>query len=325
MRKLLFMITAVAFLFTACEKDNQKQAVQNTQDGATIEFKIDQTDFGYKNTVPMCDDELSMDYVMFTVLDSLDATTSYKSMIYYVGGEMLTQVIKLPVGTYHLTSFVVYNDNGTPDDDNDDIIVRAAPLPNSEYWDLMQFKLNLEFTVDAFYKKQYEIDVLCYEELFYEEFGFTWFQFHDVRIERQCFFGDICVMNLEDFAGSEYELQEYGIQMDLPAIFEIRVWKEGDDMPLRTFSNLDWLGEGQCLQVYWPNRLDVEEQFAFQLMVWLPVGDGQFDWVQVHIWYFFDGDCPEPGEDGVVEFVLGDCILGGSDFVFPPYYEMFGK
>ena len=141
----------------------------------------------------MCDDELDMSYVKFTVLDSAQVTTTYKSMIYYIGGEMLTQVIKLPVGTYQVTSFVVYNDNGTPDDENDDVIVRAAPLPGSEYWDLMQFKLNLEFTVDAFYKKQYEIDVLCFEELFYNEFGFTWFEFNDVRIEYQCIFGDICV------------------------------------------------------------------------------------------------------------------------------------
>ena len=143
MKKLLFMITAVAFLFTACEKDNQSDIIQSTpQDGATVEFKIDLTDFGYKNTVPMCNDELTLDYVMFTVLDSMQVTTTYKSMIYMVNGEMLTQVIKLPVGTYFLTSFVVYNDNGTPDDLSDDIIVRAAPLPNSEYWDLMQFQLN---------------------------------------------------------------------------------------------------------------------------------------------------------------------------------------
>lgn len=327
MRKFLFLITAVAFMFTACEKD-QNEAIQNdAQNGATIEFKIDQTDFGYKNTVPMClDDELiTMDYVRFSVLNADLVTTTYKSLIYVIDGEYLTQVIKLDTGAYELTSFTVFHDAGVIGDESDDVIIRAAPLPGSEYHDLMMYKLNLAFDVKAFYKQQFEIDVLCFEELFYEQFGFTWFQFNDVRIEQVCVFGDICVFNSEDFVGSIYETQASGIQLDLPAIFEVRVYKEGVEIPLRVFSNIEWLGEGACLPVYWPNRMDVEETFSFEIWAWLPLVNGGFDYVLVDTWNFLDGDGPVTGEDGVAEFVLGDCIWGETDYPLPAYNALWGK
>lgn len=319
MKKILLLITTVAVLFTACNKDEQKDVVAaQGQAETSIEFKIEQTGFDFKNEVPQCSD-LSMDYVKFAVLDSTGAETTYKSLIYTVNDELLTQVIKLSAADYTLTSFLVYNDAGTPEDESDDVIVRAAPEPNSEYWDLMVNKLDLAFTVDAFFKKQIEIDVLCYEELFYQEFGFTWFNFNDVRIERQCFFGDICTGKLDDYIGSDYELQPEGLQMDMPAIFELKVYKnDGEDGPelLRTFSNYSYLGVGQCLEVYWPNRLDEVEEFIFELWVLLPSGD-TFEYRLINTWTFLDENGPEAGDDGVVEFVIGSCQYEDSDYIFP--------
>lgn len=330
MKKVLLFITSIAILFTACNKENQKDVeVVEEQVETSIEFKIEQTGFDFKNEVPQCS-ELSMDYVKFIVRDSVDTETEYKTSTYTIGEELLTQVIKLPVGTYHVTSFLVYNDNDTPADESDDILVRAAPEIESEYWDLMQYKLDLEFSIDAFYKKQIDIDVLCFEELFYQEFGFTWFQFHDVRIERQCYFGDICTGKLQDFYGSIYEDQPEGVQMDMPAIFEIKVYKDfvvdnddGQDGPelLRTFTNLEYLGVGQCLEVYWPNRLDETEQFSFELWVWLPSGEG-FEYRHIHTWTFMDENGPDAGEDGVVEFVIGSCQFENSDFNFPFWMDL---
>jgi hypothetical protein len=301
-------LLAGSVFFTACNKD--KDAVQTTAD-SSIEFKITQTDFNFKSDVPSCS-ELSMDYVKFTINDVV-----YKSRIFYVNGEMLTEVVKLPVGNYEMTEFLVYNDNGTPNDDSDDVLVKASPAPGSQYYDLMTNKLNLDITVDPFYKKQISIDVLCFEDLFYESFGFTWFQFNDIKIERLCFFGDICTGKLDDFAGSLYESQPEGIQMDMPAIFQVKVFKGDNNVPFRTFGNEEWLGVGQCTEVYWPNNLNIDgEEFTFELWVLLPSGN-TFAYNLINSWTFSDAEGVEAGEDGVVDFVMGSCQYEGADYQFP--------
>jgi len=312
MKKLVFLsLTAIAVIFASCNKD--KETAQPSE--AEFEFKIEQTDNGFKNDVPECSD-LNMDYVKFVINGE-----TYKSLIYNVEGEYLTQVVKLPAGDYTLTSFLVYNDNGTAENEDDDILIKASPEPNSQYWDLMTNKLDLPFTVDAFYKKQITVDVLCFEDLFYEEFGFTWFNFNDVKIERQCFFGDICTDCYEDYAGSLYEGQVNGIQMDMPAIFEIRMFRDGANEAFRVFNNEDWLGEGQCLEVYWPNQLNVDEEFTFELWVLLPSGD-TFEYRHIHTWTFMDDDSPATGEDGVTDFILGSCSYDGADYEFPMWVNL---
>jgi len=302
----------VAVIFASCNKDDETSSNPSESE---FEFKIDQADFGFKNDVPECSD-LNMDYVKFTVNGE-----TYKSLIYYVNDEYLTQVVKLPVGDYTLTSFLVYNDNGTPNNEDDDILIKASPEPNSQYYDLVTNKLDLQFTVDPFYKKQITVDVLCFEELFYQEFGFTWFNFNDVKIERQCFYGDICTGCYEDYAGSLYENQPEGLQMDMPAIFEIRMFKNGETDPFRVFSNESYLGVGQCLEVYWPNQLNVEEEFTFELWVLVPSGSG-FEYRHIHDWTFMDDDSPATGEDGVTDFVMGSCNLQGADYKFPMWMNI---
>ena len=315
MKKIFFALVAVGMLgFMACNKDKDDQ---QTVADSSLEFKVEQADF-FKSTnddVPECS-QLSMDYVMFDI-----DGTSYTTSLYEVEGELLTQVIKLPIGTYQLTSFLVYNSNGTPNDLSDDILIKAAPSPDSEYWDLMSNQLSLEVTVEAFYKKQIEVDVLCFEDLYYESFGFTWFELNDIKIERQCFFGDVCTGCYSDFVGSLYEDQPEGIQMDMPAIFQVKVFKEGEVEPLRVFDNSAWVGVGSCLEVYWPNNLNVEENFTFELWVLLPYGNG-FDYVLINTWDVQDEFGPDAGNDGVVDFVLGSCQYQNSDYTFPYWMNL---
>ena len=311
MRKsILFTLMAFVVILVSCNKDEETS--QNLSD-ASFEFKIEQTNFDFKSDVPECQD-IDMDYLKFTVNGE-----TYKSLIFNVNGENLTEVIKLPVGDYDLTSFLVYNDNGTPDNEADDILVKASPEANSQYWDLMDNKLDVNFTVDPFVKKQITVDVLCFEELYYESFGFTWFQFNDLKIERQCFFGDICTDCYEDYAGSLYANQASGVQMDMPAIFEVRVSKDGE--AFKTFSNEEWLGEGQCLEVYWLNNLNVAEEFTFELWVLLPTGN-TFEYRLVETWTFMDDESPVTGEDGVTDFILGSCSYDGADYEFPMWMNL---
>jgi len=313
MKKLFSMLFVIVLIFTACDKNKDAEQIAAE---SSFEFIVEQTEF-FKSTndnVPECSD-LEMDYAVFDI-DGITYTTN----IYIVEGELLTEVIKLPVGTYQLTSFLVYNDNGTPNDLSDDILVKAAPAIGSEYWDLMSNKLALDITVEAFYKKQIEIDVLCFEDLYYESFGFTWFELNDFKIERMCFFGDICTDNYDDFAGSLYEDQPNGIQMDMPAIFQLKVFKENEPDPFKVFDNTEWLGVGSCLEVYWPNNINEDENFTFELWVLLPSDNG-FDYVLVNTWDVQDGNGPDVGNDGVVDFVIGGCQYQDSDYEFPYWNE----
>ena len=299
MKKFLLIIAAIAFLFIACEKDSAKD---QANDPATVEFKIDQTNFDFKSDVPECNDDAVWHDVQFTIRDENLVETTYTSLIFEVDAEHLTQVLKLDPGNYLLTSFLVRDADGE--------IIRAAPMPSSIYYDLMTYQIELPFTVEAFYKKQVEIDVLCYEDLAYDDFGFTWFEFNDVKIERQCFFGDICAQSLDDFIGTNYD----PIQFDMVALMQVEVYKVIDGTPvlLRTFNNYDI--EGDCMEVYWPNRLDEVEEFEFRLYVETPNG-----LEHIKTWEFEDENCPDPGEDGVVEFVIGDCNLTPTDYQFPAY------
>lgn len=325
MRKLLLtMAAAVALLFTACDKDKDQE--QTTAE-AEFEFKINQTDFNFKSEVPECLD-LDLDYVKFVI----DGTT-YITDIYTVEGEMLTEVIKFAPGPHVLTSFLVYNDNGTPNDDTDDQLVKAAPSPNSEYYDLMTYPLDLTFDVDAFYKKQISVDVLCFEDFAYESFGFSWFQFNDIKIEKLYFFGDICTGCYDDYAGSLYADQVSGVQMDMPAIFEIHVSKKNEDGNyelIREFDNVlnadgtNWLGEGAPLSIYWPNDLGKTEEFKIDLLVLLPSGDS-FDYQLINTWEFTDENGPEETAtvtDNVIDFVVGSCQYQNSDYNFPYWLNL---
>lgn len=300
------MFSAIALLFIACEKDKQEANTKDQQ--APVEFKIEQSNFDFKTQVPECDDDAIWSHVVFSIKDADGNTSVYNSTINYIGEEYLTQVIKLDPGTYLLTSFMVYDTEGN--------IIRAAPMSSSIYHNLMTYQLDLEFIVEPFIKKQVPIDVLCYEELAYDEFGFTWFEFNDVRIEYQCIFGDICVDDYEPYEESLYAGQANGIQFDIPAIFEIHVYKEGVQDALKVFSNAEWLGEGQCLEVYWPNRIDEEgEVFNFELWVLLPTFSG-FEYQLIDTWTFHDDEGATAGEDGVVDFVVGNCLLNPADYQY---------
>ena len=326
MKKFLVAFVAMTVIFTACKKEIPETPVAGTVE---LEFVIDQTNFGgLKSTdidVPECQD-LAWSYVTFKIFDGTTTTEYTSEVIHMPNGDQLTQVVKLPSAeTYTLTEFLVWNDVlPIGPDPLVDILIRAAPADGSEYWDLMVNKLDLPVVVEDFKKKQIIIDVLCFEDLYYENFGFFWFEMNDVKIERQCFFGDICVDDLTPYAGSLYAQQSQGLQMDMPAIMKIEVYKSVGEVPpvwgspIKTFTNDEWAtpGEGACMEVYWANDLDLTEDFKFELYIWLPDGSGIFDWVPVDTpWEFQDEDCPEAGNDGVVDYVLGTCQIDEVDFI----------
>jgi len=318
MRKLNYLVVLFVFVgglfLQSCNKDEVQKVPE-----AEMQFVINQTDFEFKtldDSVPMCQD-LSMDYVVFEL-----AGTTYTSPIMFANGKFLTKTVKLDAidGTYALTSFFVYHDNLPVGPDSQDVMIKAAPLPNSTYHDLMVNKLDLEISVEAFEKAEVIIDVLCYEDIFYDAFGFTWFDMNQVRIERQCVFGDICIPDDYLFEGSPYIQslyadQENGLQTDMPAIMEVKVYKSTE--LIRTFSNANWdyPGEGSCLEVYYANDEDLAESFTYEVYVLKPnEANGTMEYQLVGTINFDDEVGGITGDDGVVDFVVGDCNLDDVDY-----------
>jgi len=319
MYKLFYVFMAVLLLgMVSCKKDQpQPDPVKSGQ--GEIQFNIIQSSFNsFKNgndETPECSD-LSWSYAKF----ELGGVIYTSPIITMPGGDLLTQVVKLDTGDYQLTSFYVYNDNGTPNDDSDDVLVRAAPKPNSDYWSLMKNQLDLDVHIDAFKKISFEVDVLCYEDIYYEAFGFTWLEINDLTIEKICVFGDVCTGKLNDFEGSLYASQSQGLQMDMPAIFQVELYKEG--VLQKTFSNESWKGEGECLEIYWANDMDLLEHFSLVLKVLLPYGNS-FSYIVVDSIPFIDDTVGLiTGDDKILDFTVGNCNLNGADYEYPAWINI---
>jgi len=287
---------------TSCKKDKFKE------ERGDLSFTITQATFPPSrdvvlDSVPECTD-LAWSYAKFV----LDGDTIKTGLIAMASGVMNTQPLQLDVGFYSVTGFWVYNDNGTPNDESDDLVIRAAPLPGSLYYDLVENSLNIEVEIQAFKKVGYVIDVLCYEELFYEEFGFVWFELNDVVIHQICVFGDVCTTDPSLYEGSSYAQQANGLQMDMPAIFHALIYKGG--VLQSTFSNETWLGEGDCLPVWWADDVDLDEDFYLVLKTLLPVGGGFGYVITDSIPIDPDNGSGLTLDDGVLIFEVGNCNDG---------------
>ncbi len=307
MRKLnyliIVMMIATGLFMQSCEKD---QAVE--QQTAEVSFAIDNTGLDLKFTpdVPPCSDA-DMSYVEFTI-DGVP----YNSPVIWVDGMPKTQAIKLFVnndGTpmdYTLEDFYVYDAQAN--------LIMAAPAFESTYWDLMVNRLELTFTVEAFKKQEVIIDVLCYEELLYQYFGFVWFELNEVVIHQLCFFGDLCFVDDPWGEPAPYQWYvEYGEVMDAVAKMYITIEKLGDDDYFLAFDG-QYLAEGNCLEVYWADDIDKDETFELTVYLYGPNGEVFMAFSDT----FTDSDTEHvmvEGLDGMIDFVVGDCGDGTADYI----------
>ncbi|MCD6089854.1 MAG: hypothetical protein J7J72_00005 [Bacteroidales bacterium] len=244
-------------------------------------------------------------------------------------GAVYTESIKLPASvdgatTYSLDSFILYNDEGEE--------VLAIPLIDSEYAKYVTNPLPMDFDVEAFYKNEVPIQVLCFDETVITQFGFSWFSLDVTAIREICFFGDICV-DANDYVGSLYEDQRNGLQHDMPAIFEIKVstwnkttndWnvpeviKNNETLEGSSTDAYDWLGEGAALCVQFPDYAGVDT-YKIELLVYVSDGIGGFNYQTYQTWNFDDNNFPvdDIDADGVIDFVIGNCVPG-ADIIIPP-------
>lgn len=303
--------TALSMLFlllfmASCQKDNDAKPSDEEQ-GVAFQLK---TGASLKST--NCFSEQA-EYAKIVISD-----VEYTLDVYYIGSVPYTKTLKLPTGDYTLTEFMLMDDNQTPDDTSDDVLIAATPHEGSEFAQFVDQPLNIDFTVEEFEKTQLNVQVLCYEESDHSSFGFVFYEIGQVVVREQFFFGDVCICRLEDYANSLYANQSEGLQLDMPAIAKIEVFRNGTSMG--EYSNEAWYGEGQPLRVLYADVLNQVDSFEFKLSILVKQGL-EYNYVHFHTWRFVDDEVIEGGEDGVVDFVLGNCEPG-ADLVLAPWMNI---
>lgn len=314
--KILFIVL-LAIGLTNCKKDIQEDEAQY----AEIEFAIDHItpDVAKDGATPVPDCSLITDMVPVKAVIVIDGVT-YEPEVFFVGGKLYTQTIKLDLGlldqkTFTVTSFHLLNAA--------DQVIMATPLLGSIYAAYVDKPLNFEFTVAKFKKIQVEADVLCYIPAEYENFGFSWFIIDRVIVREFCFFGDFCIKNTNDYLQSPYNGQPGFPQsgyFDAIALMKIVVYRNGELVDV-DYTNVNNIFNPLCVK--YPDYMDEVDNFQFDLYIIVKVGN-VYKFVKFYTFTSVDdGPLSVPvGNDGVLDFVLGSCNHNTTDLVLPPYQNL---
>lgn len=319
MKTFLFLLIATIPLL-GCQK--KEAAPEATEQEVVFNATVVIPGNGLKSAAEWECKDLAPDYAHI-IIDGTD----YFPAVFQLDGNLYTQAIKLETGDYTVSQFLLMDDGGTPRETNttDDQIVMGTPAGASPYATYISKPVSFNFSVEAFTKEELDIEVLCFLDHAYLEFGFDWFAVTELVVREQCFFGDFCVKHPADYDGSYYENQSTGLQIDMPAIFKIIVKKNGVPVPNSPFTNAtteaNW-GVGQPVCVQYPDNINAEgEEFTFELLIYVRSGN-TFIYKHFHTWTTQDDSMIDPGEDGVVDFVLGNCNLTEPDLQLAPYQNL---
>ncbi len=323
LKRLATSLVALVFViaFSSCEKQpaaDLQQDVVFSINNVTNSLKKGVVDGVNPDTsIPVCSDSIPA-YVMI----GMDGDPAIKlNVLSGLNDGTETVVMKLEAGITHtINSFTVHATGGS--------IIWAAPMNGSHYallWGLDGLEKN--FTVEAFQKNAVTVDVLCWEEYSYKEFGFNWFDFQEVTIKTMCFFGDVCTKFYDDFYNypdSPYNRGD-GVERgyDMPAIFEVIIKDKATGAVLNDLnmnSNASWYGEGAPLCIEYPDFGDTDnEEYTFEIYLAYP--DGSYNLIYSQDFMAEDDQSTITGDDGVFDFVVGNCSADptSSNIVLPPY------
>ena len=319
--RLLSLLIVAAIMFS-CEKDVNEEKTGEVSFGISHLDLYDLKDGAVDPDWPYCPDD------MVPVKAEIEINgVTYTPEVFYLSGELYTQAIRLATGTYNVTKFVILNAANE--------IIMATPETGAEFAEFITAGRTVDFniTVGEFTKTEVEVEVLCFMEHYYQEFGFNWFLIHEIIVREMCFFGDLCHKDPGFYAGTIYDdvfnLSDY--PFDLPALFEVVVLKGQQRWEYTNYDMSKPEGERFIapLCVQYPDLIRVDgEEFTFELYIYVPVGDGVqkvlFDsWTLTEV----DGelDWSELVNDfNVVEFVVGSCnyVIDGNVIVYPPWQNL---
>jgi len=183
LNKLATSLVALFFVvaFSSCEKQATKDSLQD------VSFNVNNVTNLLKKAVGPNDERIPTctDADPAYVIATINGEEYQLDILSGLNDGTETQVVKLNAGTYSLDGFMVY--------DIDDNLLWAAPTAGSYYANLWGIQgVSFDFEVEKFAKTKIDIDVLCWEEYTYKDFGFNWLDFQKITIKTICFFGDIC-------------------------------------------------------------------------------------------------------------------------------------
>lgn len=321
MKKIL-LLSLVALLMFSCQK-KEGDPVALEQEVVFNAAQINPSGL-LKSTEDWECKDLSPDYAKIQIGDDF-----YYPDLFRVTGRLYTQAIKLEVPpsgskTFTVNQFLIMHDGGIKGYYGDDTeIVMATPSSTGLYKEYVSQPVDFNFTLNAYSKMEIPIDVLCFQDLVYENFGFEWFQVTEIVIREQCFFGDICLdgqpYSPGDYLGSLYDQEQLppGCLMDMPAIMQIVVKKDGVEVENSPFTNATVAanyGVGAPLCVQYPDELGVTEEFTFELWILVKNTAGGFSYQLYETWTEYDEGQIPSGTDGVVDFVVGNCNMDPADY-----------
>jgi hypothetical protein len=319
MKKIFYLVLVAVTLFS-CQKKETDPA--DTEQEVTFNAAEINPENGLKSTEADydCIASLTPDYARIDIEKEGVVVGTYYPKVFRLGGKLYTQAIKLPPGTYTVTQFLVMDDMGTPDDLNGDQIYMAIPETGSNFAAYTEPDIPFPFTVSDFIKTEVSIELLCFQPENFDLFGFNWFAPTEIVIREKCFFGDICV-NPDDYIGSMYDADQLpaGCQVDMPALMEIVVTKDGVEVPYSPFTNATAeanYGVGAPLCVQYPDNLNEEEVFTFAIYVLVKTSQNTFAYQLYQSFQVNDDQLILPdGGDGIVDFAIGDCSPD-ADFIW---------
>jgi len=311
LKKVNFILFILGLLILSCNKPPKIPLEQ------AVIFKAITADIGFKSG-EVCNNPMAH-YAALTIQPLMaDGVTFYGDPIYkkidvfYLNGNIYSSTLNLPSGDFAVISFVLMNDNGTPDDFENDIAVYAIPAANSDYANFVSTTLPLNFTVEAFMKNEIPVQVLCITPSNYPNFGLSWFEFNPIALHALSFYGNLCIDNIPAYENTIYKDQNNGMGLSskIPAIFKIDVYL--DEAFIISYSNESWLGENAVLNIQYPDYEGVDH-YKFILSVKVLVGY-QLQYMEYYTWTCTDSGelLDEEGQpslitNGVLDFVVGNC------------------
>ncbi|MBE0650656.1 MAG: hypothetical protein IH595_07420 [Bacteroidales bacterium] len=325
--KKIFLLLVLIGIFSSCQKKSPDAPVTRQE----VTFGIQTIDPGVlKSSNDTWNCSSTIPDMAWIEIDGED----YYSQLTTVNGQLYTQSIQLTTGTHTVNHFVLYKENdGKKGPTAADPIVYGTPEIGSEFAVYVKRPVGFPIEVNAFAKTEVSVQVLCFSADQYTKFGYNWFDVQEVVVREQFFFGDFCTKHFNDYAGSHYALQLTGLALDMPAIFKIMAYvQNGDSWDLLpngnggdgSFTNDTQeanYGVGAPVTVIYPDNLGQTDNFKFELYILVKQGEA-FNFVLFHTWTFSDDEKIPAGNDGVVDFELGNCNVGSADLQLPPYLNL---
>ena len=310
---MMFTIIIAGILATNCTKDTPLSDPE-------VQFNLNYVLSGglkSRTDIPVCSD-LPATYVMY----KFDNSELKQIPVFYVSGKPWTSSIKMTTGVHTIQEFLVYNDNNTPNDLTDDILISAVPHIGSEFAIYVTTPLEQTFTIVNGKKTEIKLDVVCYQPNVSNNFGFVYFNINQINVKELAFFGDFCIKEKSDYANSLYAQQTNWIlgtgYIDAPAIAKVEVWRNG--ILIQTVGNAP---QGEKIIVKYSDNKSVVDAYEIKLFILVRQGTN-FNYVMFKSWTFNDISNIPQGTDGLIDYILGNCYDPSSppDLILAPWMNI---